>query len=285
MASSLTGRNRRQTAKFLYISVLGLVTLIWLTPAIWSLVVSFKPEPVLKRSTAGFIPIPFTLENYVAILSASIVPRWFLNSVVVSVSRTLLVLAVTVLASYAFARIPFKGRRIAFAVVLAGLMVPGQATFIPVYLLLARLDWHNTYAALILPGVATSFGVFLLTQFFRGIPRDIEEAATIDGAGRMTILLRIILPLSGPALTTLGIFTFLGSWNDFLWPLISATKREMQTITVGLPLLTGNWGFVEFLGRTMSVAWIGAVPVIIFFLIFQKQLVRGITLGGGGGGF
>jgi multiple sugar transport system permease protein len=263
----------------LYIAALSLATLIWLLPAIWTVSLSFRPEAALRRSTAGLLPIPFTLENYRAVLGSSLVPRWFLNSVIVSVGHTALVLAVSSLAAFAFARIPFKGRRFVFPVVLAGLMVPGQVTFIPIYLLIADLGWHNTYQALMLPGVAAPFGLFLLTQFFKAIPRDIEEAAMLDGASRLTILIRVMLPLSTPALATLGIITFLGSWNDFLWPLISATRPEAQTITVGLPLLTGNWGPVQFLGRTMAAAWAGGAPVLLVFLLFQRHLIRGMSLG------
>lgn len=263
---------------WLYRIGVALLAALWLIPAVWTIVISFKPEAELRRSTAGFIPVPFTLENYSAVLSSSLVPRWFLNSLIVSLGHTALVLLVSALAAYAFARIPFRGKRVMFPIVLAGLMVPSQITFIPVYLMIARLHWHNTYQALMLPGVAAPFGVFLLTQFFRGIPQDIEEAAMLDGANRLTILLRIILPLSLPALVTLGILTFMGIWNDFLWPLISATRPEMQTITVGLPLLTGNWGPVQFLGKTMAAAWVAAVPVVLVFLVFQKNLVRGVNV-------
>ncbi|MFN2483681.1 MAG: carbohydrate ABC transporter permease [Candidatus Limnocylindria bacterium] len=259
--------------------VLALFAIVWIIPVVWTLSVSLKPEEVLRRDTGGLLPVPFTIENYETVLSSSRIPRWFFNSVLVSVLHTGLLLAVSAMAAYAFARVPFRGKSVVFAIVLAGLMVPGQVTFIPVYLMIAGLDWDNTYQALILPGIATPFGVFLLTQFFRAIPMEIEEAATIDGASRLTVLVRIILPLSVPALVTLGLFTYLGIWNDFLWPLIAATRPEMQTITVGLPQLVGNWGPVQFLGPTMAASWVAAVPVVIIFLIFQKRLIRGITLG------
>jgi len=280
MFPSLTGRRRRQLNQALYMLVLGVLTWFWLIPAVWSLSMSFKPEVVLRRSTAGLLPIPFTLKNYSYMLSSGHIQRWFLNSAVVCVSRTLLVLVVNGLAGYAFACIPFKGKRIIFPVVLAGIMVPSQAFFIPIYLMIARMHWHNTYAALILPTVATSFGVFLLTSFFKRIPRELQESAMLDGAGPMTIFLRIILPLSKPVFATLGIFTFLGSWNDFLWPLISTSKLEMMTITVGLPLLVVEWDTAEFLGRMMAGAWIAGIPIVILFLVFQRHLIRGIALEG-----
>ena len=272
-------RGRRRRGSLAPTLVLALFAIAWIIPVIWTLSVSFRPEAVLRRDTTSFLPIPFTTENYDVVLGSSRIPRWFFNSVVVAVGHTALVVAVSALAAYALARIPFKGRGVVFAMILAGLMVPGQVTFIPVYLMIAGLDWDNTYQALILPGVATPFGVFLLTQFFRAIPKEIEEAAMIDGASRLTILRRIVLPLSVPALTTLGLFSFLGIWNDFLWPLIAATKPEMQTITVGLPQLIGNWGPVQFLGPTMAASWVAAVPVVLLFLVFQRRLIRGITLG------
>lgn len=275
---SQTPSMRRLTGLF-YTIILCVGTLIWLIPVIWTLSLSFRPEADLRRSTAGFIPTPFTVENYTAILSSSLIPRWFLNSTIVSISHTALVIFVSALAAYAFARINFKGKGIVFPLVLAVLMIPGQITFIPMYLLMANLHWHNTYQALILPGVAAPFGVFLLTQFFKAIPKEIEEAVMLDGASRFGVLWRIIMPNSIPALTTLGIFTFLGSWNDFLWPLISATRSDMQTITVGLPLLVGNMGPVEYLGRTTAAAWIAAIPVLLVFIIFQKHLIRGIAVG------
>jgi multiple sugar transport system permease protein len=259
--------------------MIAVVALIWMLPAIWTISLSFRPQADLLRSTSGFLPIPFTLDNYRAILQSSLVPRWFLNSIVVSVMHTVLVLAVSTLAAYAFARIPFKGKSVVFPLTLAGLMVPSQVTFIPIYLFIANLQWHNTYQALALPGVSTPFGLFLLTQFFKAIPKEIEEAAMLDGANRLTILVRIILPLSVPALTTLGLITFLGIWNDFLWPLISATLPQHQTITVGLPLLVGDWGTQFYLGRVLAAAWVGGVPVLIVFLLFQRYLIRGMSIG------
>jgi multiple sugar transport system permease protein len=241
---------------------------------------SFRPETELLKSTARFLPIPFTLENYSYMLSRSLVPRWFMNSVVVASSRTALTLMVTALAGYAIARIPFRGRRLVFPVILAGLMVPGEAIFVPLYLMVSRAHLNNTYAALILPGAATPFGVFLLTQFFKAIPKDVEEAAMLDGAGRLTCLLRIILPLSWPALITLGIFTFLETWNDYLWPLIVINTQEMSTITIGLPLITNISQYHVSIGNTMAAAWMAILPVAVVFFLFQKNLIRGISLGG-----
>ncbi|MGI6377321.1 MAG: carbohydrate ABC transporter permease [Anaerolineae bacterium] len=277
----LTGKNRRIAQEIVFKVFLYAFVLVWLLPAIWSISMSLRPETSLRRSTEGLLPIPFAIENYAHMLRSSRIPRWFYNSALVTVTRTLLVLFVNILAAYAFARIPFRGSALLFALAMAGLMVPSQVTFIPNYLLITSLGWQNTYNALVFPGLASSFGVFLLSNFFKGIPKEIEEAATLDGAGRLAVLFNVVIPLSVPAIATLGIFTFLGTWNDFLWPLIAISRMEMMTITVGLPLLAGNWGSVEFLGRTLAGAWIAAIPTVIFFLAFQKHLIRGISLEGG----
>jgi multiple sugar transport system permease protein len=275
----ISPKRLHQLKKFMYFVALSLIAAIWMVPILWTVSNSFRPEAAIRRDSAALLPIPFSLENWQAMVSSSMVPRWFINSIIVSFSRVALDLLVCSLAAFAFARIPFKGREIVFPLVLAGMMVPYQATFIPIYLMMAKLNWLNTYLALILPAVGGPFGVFLLTQFFKGIPRELEEAAYLDGAGRWTVFWQIIMPLSVPVLTTLGIFAFLGAWNDFLWPLISVTKREMLPITVGLQYLTTSWGGFQYYGKIMAAAWAGAIPVVIFFFFFQRQIVRGIVIG------
>lgn len=271
----------RQVRRVLFVVALSGFAFIWMIPVIWTFSTAFRPETAIHRDLANLLPMPFTMENWTFVLSASKVVRWFLNSLIVASSHTVLQLTLCSLAAYAFARIPFKGKGVVYPLVLAGLMVPGQATFIPVYLLFASLQLHNTYTALIVPGIASPFAVFLLTQFFKGIPRELEEAAYIDGASRWMIYRRVILPLSIPVLTTLAIFTFLGSWNDYLWPLVSATKDDVMTITVGLRNLSASWGFVNYFGRIMAASWVAAVPIVIFFLIFQRKIVAGIQLTSG----
>jgi multiple sugar transport system permease protein len=244
-------------------------------------VTSFREELAIQRNLTSLLPVPFTLENWRYILSSSKLVRMFFNSLFVSSTHTILQIMLCSIAAYAFARIPFKGKKPLYMLVLAGLMVPGQATFIPVYLLVAKLDLHNTYAALIIPGIASSFAVFLLVQFFEGIPKELEEAAYLDGASYFTVYWRIIMPLSGPVLTTLAIFTFLGNWNSYLWPLVSATNEDVMTVTVGLNHITTSWGFVEFFGRIMAAAWAGVVPILIFYFIFQQKIVKGIQFNTG----
>lgn len=270
----------RQLEQTVFLLALSLLAFVWLVPLIWLVVMSFKPNAALMRSTAGLIPSPFTLENYDKIFSVSDTPRWLANSAIVSSVTALLTLLLSSLAGYAFARIPFKGKPILFIFVLAGLMVPEQAVFIPLHTMFAGWRLHNTYTALIAPRLAMPLGVFIMTQFIKQIPPEIEEAAQLDNANRLTVFFRIILPLSVPALTTLGLFTFVLTWNDFLWPLVSATSSEMYTITVGLATLQGNFAQTEGLGFLMGSAAVASAPMVLLFLLFQRHIVEGVRLGG-----
>jgi len=265
----------------MYVLAVGLFALVWMLPVIWTLVTSLRPEPALQRNLASLIPHPFTIENWTFILQSSQLWKWLGNSVVVSTTHTLAQLIVCSLAAYAFARLDFYFKRPLYILVLMGLMVPFEATFLPVYLLFSNLKLHNTLIALILPGIASSFAVFLLTQFFRGIPLELEEAAMMDGAGRFRIFLIVIVPLSTPVITALAIFTFLGNWNSYLWPIISATSSEVYTIVIGLRKLNQAWGDVNFYGRDMAAAVFTALPIIIFFFVFQRRIISGIAINSG----
>ncbi|MCY3832493.1 MAG: carbohydrate ABC transporter permease [Chloroflexi bacterium] len=264
-----------------YILAVGAFALVWMLPVIWTLVTSFRPEAALQRNLASLIPYPFTTENWTFILKSSQLWKWLGNSAFVSTTHTLAQLSVCSLAAYAFARLDFYFKRPLYLLVLIGLMVPFEATFLPVYLLFSNLKLHNTLIALILPGIASSFAVFLLTQFFRGIPLELEEAAMMDGAGRFRIFLIVILPLSTPVITALAIFTFLGNWNSYLWPIISATSSDVYTIVIGLRKLNQAWGDVNFYGRDMAAAVFTAMPIILFFFVFQRRIISGIAINSG----
>ncbi len=279
--TAMSDTTRARAGSVVGLIAIGVCAFIWLVPMLWVLAMSFKPNEVLMRSTAGLLPVPFTLENFADILAASSTPMWLLNSTIVAVSMTALTLVLSSLAGYAFARIPFKGRNVLFVVVLAGLTVPEQAVFIPLHTMFADWGMHNTNVALFTPRLAVPFGVFLMTQFFKGIPAELEEAAMLDNASRLKIFLKIMLPLSMPALTTLGIFTFLYAWNDYLWPLVSATQVESYTITVGLASLQGNFAQTEGLGFLMAAAVFASAPVLGVYLVFQRYIVRGIAFSSG----
>lgn len=265
-------------------ALLGLtlaLAVLWMLPVIWVVAMSLKPNAELMRSTAGLIPVPFTFDNYLNLVKLATVPRWLMHSAIVAVSMTALVLVVSSLAGYAFARLDFPFKRTLFVLMIAGLMVPEQAVFIPLFTMFADWGMHNTHVALVMPRVAVPIGVFLMTQFFRAVPRELEEAAELDHASHFQIFLRIMLPLSIPALTTLGLFTFIYAWNDFLWPLVSATRADMFTVTVGLASIQGNFAFSEGLGSVMASAVFASLPIVILFLIFQRFIVAGVAMGAG----
>jgi multiple sugar transport system permease protein len=268
--------------RIIFILLFSGFTFLWMLPATWSLVTSFRYENDIQRDLVGFVPFPFTTEHYQRILGDGLVARWFLNSLVVSSTRTVIQLTLCSLAAFAFTRIPFKGKRFAYILVLIGIMVPFEAILIPIYLFFADLRLHNTYAALIAPEIASPLALFLLTQFMQEIPTELDEAAYLDGASRLTVFLRVILPLATPVLTTLAIFTFLGTWNEYLWPLISSTDRQALTITIGLRKLAETFGHqTRDLGLKMAGAWVGGIPLLIFYFIFQRRILSGIKLTSG----
>ncbi len=259
------------------LAAVTIFALLWITPLVWVFMLSFKPNAFLMAHTDVLFSPPFTLKNYTDIFGTSAVFGWIVNSVIVSLGTTFLTLLLASLAGYGFARTEFRGKRIIFALVLAGLAVPEQAIVIPLHRMFADLDIHNTYSALILPRLATPFGVFLMTQYFKAIPKDIEEAALLDNTPRWKIFLCVVLPLSIPAQATLGIFTFLTAWNDYLWPLISASKPEMYTLTLGLASSQTNFAQSEGLGYLMSQAVFAGLPIFVLYLFFQKHIVTAVA--------
>jgi multiple sugar transport system permease protein len=250
---------------------------IMAAPLVWTLLLSFTGNEALMRDSGAAFTGPWTIENYRAILAGSSVPRWLLNSLIVSVGTTIGVLMLCSLAGYAFARLEFPFRRTLFVLILLGLAVPEQAVILPRHQLFATLGLHNSYPGLILPGLATSFGVFFMTQYFKAIPRELDEAALLDGASRFTLFWKVLLPLTIPAQATLGVFTFLGSWNDYWWPLISATTSDRFTLTVGLASSQMNYAQTSGLGFLMAQAVFASIPILIVYILFQKQIVRAMA--------
>ncbi len=258
------------------------VAALWLIPLVWMLVLALTPNNLVQQNTIRLLPAQPTIENLISVLRRGLTMRWFMNSMIVAASTTVLVALSQAMAAYAIARIPFRGRMIVYPMILAGLMVPREAMFVPLFLMFAEWSAHNTYAALVLPRVAIPLGVFLVTQFMLAIPREVEEATQIDGATRWTAFWKIVLPMSLPALTALSVFTFIQTWNDYLWPLVSATRKEMFTITTGLASLQGNFAQSTELGSLMARGVVAAVPLLVLFFIFQKNLIRGISMTSGG---
>jgi multiple sugar transport system permease protein len=274
-------RRRNVAGSVVYHVLMATAVFVWLIPLIWMLSMSFSTNESLRTNASNLIPVEFTLDNFRDAFAISLVGRWFLNSVIVTASTTLLTVALCTMAGYAFAKLPFWGRGVLYAVVLAGLMVPFEAVFIPLFTMVADVGQHNTYPALILPRIASALGVFVMTQFFSRVPKEYGEAAMVDGAGRWTVFFQIMLPLARPAILSLAILVFVWSWNDYLWPLVSISDREMFTITPGLASLKLQWSNAQDLGSIMARGVVGAAPVLIVFLIFQRHLIRGITLTSG----
>jgi len=258
-------------------AVLALASLAMAAPLLWTLLLSLKSNDDLLRSTQSAFTPPYTLQNYADILGHPAVFGWLLNSTIVALGVTMGVLVLSSLAGYAFARLRFPGRDVVFIIVLFGLAIPEQSVIIARHQMFSALDLHNTYGGLIYPGIAAPFGVFLMTQYFRAIPRELEEAAWLDGASRFRTFWRILLPLSLPAQATLGIFTFLSTWNDYWWPLISATDSDMYTLTIGLVSSQMNFAQTNGLGFLMAQAVFASVPILIVYVVFQRYIVAGVS--------
>lgn len=250
-------------------------------PFYWMLLISITPENQIYRWPLRFYPVAPTLENYVQVFTRPDlqIERWFVNSVLVATSETLLTLLVCSLAAYGFARLEFPGRNLIFYSLLFALMVPSQVTLIPSFLLVRWLGWLDSYQGVVLPEIAGVFGVFLLRQFFLSVPRELEEAAIIDGAGRLRTFWQIALPLVRSGLVAITIIVFLGSWNNLFWPLIVLNRLEMRTLTVGLTVLRGTYG-AEQMGVVMAGAAVASIPVLIVYGIFQRQILQSISITG-----
>ena len=256
---------------------LSLGALIMVAPLLWTLLLSMKSNAALVGHSEAALHGPYTLQNYAAIFGNSLTTRWLLNSAIVALGQTAGVLILPSLAGHAFARLDFPLRRTLFVIVLLGLAVPSQAVILPQHELFAWLHLHNSYPGLILPGLVAPFGVFFMTTYMRGIPKELDEAAMLDGASRWTIFWKIIVPLTIPAQSTLAVFTFLGAWNDYWWPLISATRSDMYTLTVGLAASQMNYAQTSGLGFLMAQAVFASIPIFIVYIIFQKQIVRAMA--------
>lgn len=257
--------------------VLGLFAVVMLLPIFWMLVTSLKPATEVYQDPPQILPSTLRPANYVDLFQQPGVPlvRWFWNSVFLAIFSTFLVVSISSLTAFAFARLEFPFRDQLFFLIVAAMVVPAQVTLVPVYIILQKLRWIDTYKALIIPGLAGPFGVFLLRQFFLNVPSEIEEAARIDGCGNLRIFFQIILPLARPALTTLAIFTALGSWNGFFWPLIVTNSLNMRTLPIGLAILNGQWWSEQHL--LMAAGFTCGFPIFILYLIFENQIEKGVT--------
>jgi len=264
--------------KILKYTLLIILTLSMLIPFLWMLSTSLMSELEVYQFPPKFIPSTLKWSNFIEAMSMQPFGRYFLNTFIVSSASVIGQLIFCSMAAYAFARIRFLGRDKIFGLYLSTMMIPAIVTIIPAFLIINIFGWMNTYWALFTPTISSVWGIFLLRQFFQTIPKDLEDAARVDGASEFTIFWKIILPLSKPALATLAIFAFMGSWKDFLWPLIVTNRMDMRTVEVGIAnfssLYSTDWP------HQMAAAVVVMLPIIIVFFIAQKYFVRGITLTG-----
>jgi len=262
---------------FLHLIIYALAILV-LSPFIWMILTSFKDMSEIYVYPPKWFPSKFKFENYANAFSAAPFARYYFNSIFVAFTVTLGQMITCSMAAFAFARLKFKGRDILFFVFLGTMMIPYNVTMIPSFMVLYWLGWIDSYYAMIVPGLASAFGTFLLRQFFMTIPRELEEAAYIDGATRFQVLMRIIVPLAKPALATLAIFTFMGTFNDFIWALIVINSEEMRTVQLGLAIFRDR--YLTQWDLLMAGSVTAVLPILIVFFFAQKYFIKGITLSG-----
>jgi multiple sugar transport system permease protein len=248
-------------------------------PFLWMVLSSFKPEREVRAVPPTWWPETVTLENYERLFTQLDFPTYFLNSLIVAGVVTIGNMLFCSMLGYALAKLDFPGKKALFVIVLGTLMVPGVVTFVPLFVMTTKMGLSNTLTAMILPFLAGPFGVFLMRQYILTLPDELIQAARIDGAGELRIFASVILPLCGPALATLGILTFLGSWNNFLWPLVVAQTEDKYTLPVALALYSTGQNATQY-GLLLAGSVVVVIPVLILFLILQRQIMQGIAMTG-----
>lgn len=267
-----------RTPKWLYgVLVVGLVLVVG--PFLWMLSSSFKPEAEVRAVPPTLWPESVTAENYSELFTRLDFPTYFFNSAVVALAVTLGNIVFCSMLGYALAKLEFPGKRVLFLLVLGTLMVPGVVTFVPLFVLTTNIGLANSLPGMILPFLAGPFGVFLMRQYVLGLPDELIQAARIDGAGELTIFARVIMPLCGPALATLGVLTFLTSWNNFLWPLVVATSEDKYTLPVALALYSVGQNATQY-GLLLAGSVVVVIPVLVVFLLLQRYIMQGIAMTG-----
>jgi len=260
--------------------VLTLYGIITLIPFLWAISASFKPLPEIVSGDLNLIPRQFTFENYQQLfLREPLFFRWLLNSVIIAVSVTGFNLLFNSMAGYALARLRFPGRQVWFFLVLAVLAVPAQVTLIPTFLILKSLGWLNSYQGMIVPAMVNATFIFMMRQFFVSFPHELEEAAALDGLSRVETFWYIVLPLAKPALAAQAIFIFMGSWNNFLWPVVILFDPEMFTLPLGLNSFKGQ--YISYWNYIMAASVVFTLPVLALYIFFNRYFIQGVTFTGG----
>jgi multiple sugar transport system permease protein len=268
----------RHLVRLLLYSVLTAGLVLMLMPLIWMVSASFKANNQVFTIPVQWLPHPFHLETYSQAFEHLPLLRWFLNSTIVASSVTIANLVIASSAGYGFAKFDFPGKRIMFIFVLGTFMVPLQVTMVSLFIEIRQFHWINTYQGLIIPVMTDAFGVFLMRQFIMGIPNDYLEAARIDGANEFQVYWRIVFPMSSSALGALGILTFIGNWDEFLWPLIVVSQDNLRTIPLGLASLEGI--YQTNYNEMMAVATLAMVPMALVFLLLKRRIMEGISISG-----
>uniref|UniRef100_A0A832H3C7 Carbohydrate ABC transporter permease n=1 Tax=Oscillatoriales cyanobacterium SpSt-402 TaxID=2282168 RepID=A0A832H3C7_9CYAN len=269
----------RWTTGIFYLLLIG-YAVITVVPFVWALSASFKPLAEIAAGGINFIPQDFTTDNYRTIfVQEPLFGRWLFNSAIAAVLVTLLNLFFNSMAGYALARIQFPGNQLWFFIILAALMIPGQITLLPKFLILKSVGWLNTYQGLVLPAAINATFIFMMRQFFLNFPKELEEAAALDGLGRFETFFRIVLPLAKPALAAQTIFVFMGSWNEFLLPLVIMSDPEMFTLPLGLNAFKGQ--YISYWNYIMAASIIFTLPALAIYAFFNRYFIQGVTFTGG----
>lgn len=274
--------SRFLTWKILLYIFLTLYAIITIIPFLWALSASFKPLSEIVSGEPNFVPKNFTLDNYKQIFfQEPLFLRWLFNSVVIAISVTVLNLLFNSMAGYALARLDFRGKRFWFFLILAVLAVPAQITLIPTFLILKALGWLNSYQGMIVPSMVNATFIFMMRQFFVNFPRELEEAAQLDGLNTWGIFRYIVLPLAKPALAAQAVFVFMGSWNNFLLPIVILFDPEMFTLPLGLNTFKGQ--FISYWNYIMAASMVFTLPALMIYAFFNKYFIESVTFTGGKG--
>ncbi|NJL21347.1 MAG: carbohydrate ABC transporter permease [Leptolyngbyaceae cyanobacterium SM1_3_5] len=272
----------RPWLKILLYAVLTLYAIVTVIPFLWALSASFKPLSEIVSGEANFLPKDFTFDNYKRIfIQEPLFLRWLFNSVVIAVSVTLFNLLFNSMAGYALARLRFRGRQMWFFLILAVLAIPAQVTLIPTFLILKSIGWLNSYQGMIVPSLINATFIFMMRQFFMNFPRELEEAAQLDGLTRWGTFRHIVLPLAKPALAAQAIFVFMGSWNNFLTPVVILFDPEMFTLPLGLNSFKGQ--YISYWNYIMAASMVFTLPVLMIYAFFNRYFIEGVTFTGGKG--
>lgn len=270
--------------QFLSYLLLIVLSIIWIIPIVYGFTTSFRSQTEVVSTGFRLLPVNWVVENYIAIFqdtSTAPIVRWLGNSLFIATIHTALVIVVVSVTAYGYSRLQFKGRDALFFTLMGISMFPGVVNLIPSYKVIESLNWVNTAWAMIIPGLAGMGNIFLTRQFMKGIPKEFDESARIDGAGDWTIYSKIILPLIRPVLIVCGLFSFTGSWNDFLWPVIVYSDVEKMPVTAGLLLLQDIYGNYRMIGQLMGSAFLAIIPTLLLFLFAQKYFLESMNLNAG----